>query len=74
MANQAFTESLISNLLQYGGIKTLSSSTSYAMLEKSFSDDDLKEQFNVSFVISGNIQAFGSTSRLYVKLADLNKQ
>ena len=74
MASQAITESLISNLLQYGGIRTLSSSTSYAILEKSFSDRDLKEQFDVSFVISGNIQAFGSTSRLYVELADLNTQ
>ena len=72
LASQAITESLISNLLQYGGIKTLSSSTSFAILEKSFSDDDLKKQFDVSFVISGNIQAFGSTSRLYVELADLS--
>ena len=74
LASQAITESLISNLLQYGGIKTLSSSTSFAIVEKSFSDDDLKEQFDVSYVISGNIQAFGKTSRLYVELADLSTQ
>ena len=47
---------------------TLSSSSSYAILEKSFSDEDLKEQFDFRFVISGTIQAFGSTSRLYVEL------
>ena len=40
LASQAITQSLISNLFQYGGIKTLSSSTSYAISEKSFSDDD----------------------------------
>ena len=74
MASQEIIESLISNLLQYGGIMTLSSSSSYVILEKSFSDENLKEQFDVRFVISGTIQAFGSTSRLYVELADLRTQ
>ena len=74
LASQAITESLISNLLQYGGIKTLSSSTSYAILEKSFSNENLRKQFDVSFVISGNIQTFGTTSRLFVELADLRTQ
>ena len=74
LASQAITESLISNLLQYEGIKTLSSSTSYAILEKSFSNENLRKQFDVSFVISGNIQTFGTTSRLFVELADLRTQ
>ena len=61
-------------MLQYGGINTLSSSTSYAILEKSFSDENLRKEFDVSFVISGNIQTFGTTSRLFVELADLRTQ
>ncbi len=43
LASQAITESLISSLSQYGGVRTLASSTSYAAKQKAYSDADLME-------------------------------
>jgi len=74
LVSKAITESLISNLSQYVGIKTLASGTAYAIEEENFSDADLIERFNVSFVISGTIQTFGSNSRLFVEVSELKNQ
>ena len=67
LASQAITESLISSLSQYGGVRTLASSTSYAVKQKAYSDADLMEKFGVNFVVSGSIQTFGTNSRLLQK-------
>lgn len=70
----ALTESLISNLSQYNGITSLSSSTSFAAEKKGFSDTQLKDELNVNYSISGSIQSFGSNTRLYLELTDLKAQ
>jgi TolB-like protein len=71
LASQAITESLISSLSQYGGVRTLASSTSYAAKQKAYSDTDLMEKFGVNFVVSGSIQTFGTNSRLFAEVSDL---
>ena len=71
LASQAITESLISSLSQYGGVRTLASSTSYAAKQKAYSDADLVEKFGVNFVVSGSIQTFGTNSRLFAEVSDL---
>ena len=71
LASQAITESLISSLSQYGGVRTLASSTSYAVKQKAYSDADLMEKFSVNFVVSGSIQTFGTNSRLFAEVSDL---
>jgi TolB-like protein len=71
LASQAITESLISSLSQYGGVRTLASSTSYAAKQKAYSDADLMEKFGVNFVVSGSIQTFGTNSRLFAEVSDL---
>jgi TolB-like protein len=71
IASQAITESLISSLSQYGGVRTLASSTSYAAKQKAYSDTDLMEKFGVNFVVSGSIQTFGTNSRLFAEVSDL---
>ena len=71
LASQAITESLISSLSQYGGVRTLASSTSYAVKQKAYSDADLMEKFGINFVVSGSIQTFGTNSRLFAEVSDL---
>ena len=71
LASQAITESLISSLSQYVGVRTLASSTSYAAKQKAYSDADLMEKFGVNFVVSGSIQTFGANSRLFAEISDL---
>ena len=69
----ALTESMISSLSRYTGITVLSSSTSFGIQKKQLLDEDIKKDFNVSFIFQGSIQSFGENTRLIVELNDLSK-
>ena len=69
----ALTESMISSLSRYTGITVLSSSTSFGILKKELLDEEIKKDFNVSFIFQGSIQSFGENTRLIVELNDLSK-
>ena len=69
----ALPESMISSLSRYTGITVLSSSTSFGILKKELLDEEIKKDFNVSFIFQGSIQSFGDNTRLIVELNDLSK-
>ena len=71
--SNAITESMISSLSRYKGITVLSSSTSFGILKKQLLDEEIKENFNVSYIFQGSIQSFGENSRLIIELNDLSK-
>jgi len=68
--SNAFTESLVSSLSRFNGIKVLSSSTSVGISEKNISDEDVRENFGVNYVFEGSIQVFGKNIRLIIELVD----
>ena len=69
----ALTESMISSLSRYTGITVLSNSTSFGIQKKQLLDEEIKKDFNVSFIFQGSIQSFGENTRLIVELNDLSK-
>ena len=66
----ALTESLISTFSQYSGINVLSSNTSYYVLEKDITDNQIFEMFSVNFIVRGTVQLFAGKNRLTVDLFD----
>ena len=64
----ALTESLISTFSQYSGINVLSSNTSYYVLEKEITDNQISEMFSVDFIVRGTVQLFAGNNRLTVDL------
>ena len=66
----ALTESLISTFSQYSGINVLSSNTSYYVLEKDITDNQIFEMFSVDFIVRGTVQLFAGKNRLTVDLFD----
>ncbi len=69
----AFTDSMIQNLSQYSGVVVLSGSTSKHAKENEYSDLEIKENYGASLVIKGSIQSAGSTSRVGIRLIDLER-
>ena len=67
------TESMISILSQYTGISVLSSNTSFHVDENSFTDTEIKNQYNVDYIVRGSIQTYGTISRITVSLTDLSQ-
>ena len=66
----ALTESLISTFSQYSGINVLSSNTSYYVLEKGITDNQIFEMFSVDYIVRGTVQLFAGNNRLTVDLFD----
>jgi len=68
-----FTESMISTLSKYNGLKVLSSSTSFHIAEENFTNQRVREEYNVDYSLEGTLQIFGSSSRLTMSLNDLRE-
>ena len=71
--SNALTESLVTSLSQYNGINVLSSSTSFYTLNKSMTTDQIKNQFNVDYMVAGSAQSFGKMNRITIELNDLRQ-
>ncbi len=69
----AFTDSMIQNLSQYSGVVVLSGSTSKHAKKNEYSDLEIKENYGASLIVKGSIQSAGSTSRVGIRLIDLEK-
>ena len=69
----AFTDSMIQNLSQYSGVVVLSGSTSKHAKKNEYSDLEIKENYGASLVVKGSIQSAGSTSRVGIRLIDLER-
>ena len=69
----AFTDSMIQNLSQYSGVVVLSGSTSKHAKKNEYSDLEIKDNYGASLVVKGSIQSAGSTSRVGIRLIDLER-
>ena len=69
----AFTDSMIQNLSQYSGVVVLSESTSKHAKKNEYSDLEIKENYGASLVVKGSIQSAGTTSRVGIRLIDLER-
>ena len=66
--SNALTESLVTSLSQYNGVNVLSSSKSFyalnkSMTTKSMTTEQIKNQFNVDYMVAGSAQSFGEMNR-----------
>ena len=68
---RGITESMISTFSRYTGIRVLSSSTSFHVTENNITDEEIREEYGVNFVIRGSMQVMGNNARLNVEVTDL---
>lgn len=66
------TESMISAISNYKGIKVLSFSVSEKVKNEKTSDLKLKTQYGIRYVVSGNIQVMGENARINLEVNDLD--
>ena len=67
------TESMISTLSTYKGVRILSSSTSFHANETNMTDEMIRDEYGVTFIISGSLQVIGENARLTIETTDLSK-
>ena len=65
------TESMISTFASYNGVRVLSSSTSNYSKKAKMTDQDIRDQYGVSYIIRGSIQVMGENARLNLQVSDL---
>ena len=66
------TESMISAISNYKGIKVLSFSVSEKVKNEKISDLNLKTRFGIRYVVRGNIQVMGEKARINLEVNDLD--
>ena len=62
---------MISTFSSYTGIRVLSSSTSFHVSENNMSDNEIRDEYGVNFVIRGAMQVMGNDARLNLEVTDL---
>lgn len=72
--DKAITESLISNISRYNGVKTLSSGISYEVQRRQYNREDLKNKLAVTHLVKGSLQSVGQNNRLSLELTKINEE
>ena len=70
----AMTESLISSISRYNGVKTLSSGISYEVQRRRYNNQDLKNKLGVTHLVKGALQSVGENHRLSLELTKVNEE
>lgn len=65
------TESMISTFASYNGVRVLSSSTSNYSKKAKMTDQAIRDQYGVNYIIRGSIQVMGENARLNLQVSDL---
>ena len=65
------TESMISTFSSYKGIRVLSSSTSFYTRKMEMTDEDIRDNYGVKFIVRGSMQVMGEKARLNLEIIDL---
>ena len=65
------TESMISTFSSYKGIRVLSSSTSFYTQKMEMTDEDIRDDYGVKFIVRGSMQVMGEKARLNLEIIDL---
>ena len=69
----ALTESMISSLSKYIGIRVLSGTTSQHAKKNNYSETQFRDEYNADYVIKGSIQTILNQSRLNLQLVDISQ-
>lgn len=69
----ALTESMISSLSKYIGIRVLSGTTSQHAKKNNYSETQFRDEYNADYVIKGSIQTILNKSRLNLQLVDISQ-
>ena len=69
--SDAITETLITGLQQYSEIVTLSSSTSYHVATSGLSNAQIRQNYNVDFLVTGSVQKSNTKIRVTSELNNL---
>ena len=69
----ALTESMISSLSKYIGIRVLSGTTSQHAKKNNYSETQFRDEYNADYVIRGSIQTIVNQSRINLQLVDLKQ-
>ena len=72
--SDSVTETILIGLQRYEEIVTLSSSTSYHVVNSKLSNQEISELYSVNYVVSGTVQQSGKAIRVTVELIDLASQ
>ena len=67
------TESMVSAFSTFKGVKVLSSNTSFHTIEQKMTDEQIRTQYGVKFIIRGSIQVMGENARLNLEVTDIPK-
>ncbi len=68
---RGITESMISTFASYNGLRVLSSSTSYHSEKTNMTDQAIRDEYGVNFIIRGSMQVMGKNARLNLEISDL---
>ena len=71
--DRAITESSVSNISRYNGVKTLSSGISYEVQRRQYNREDFKNQLGVTHLVKGSLQSLGKINRLSLELTKVNE-
>ena len=64
------TESMISAFSSYKGVRVLSSNTSFYTFENKMTDNSIRDEYGVKFIVRGSIQVIGENARLNLQVTD----
>ncbi len=68
---RGITESMIGTFSSYKGLTVLSSGTSFHTVETNMTDEAIRDQYNVKFIVRGSMQVMGQNARLNLEITDL---
>ena len=68
---RGITESMIGTFSSYKGLTVLSSGTSFHTVETNMTDEAIRDQYNVKFMVRGSMQVMGQNARLNLEITDL---
>lgn len=68
---RGITESMIGTFSSYKGLTVLSSGTSFHTVEENMTDEAIRDQYNVKFMVRGSMQVMGQNARLNLEITDL---
>ena len=68
---RGITESMIGTFSSYKGLTVLSSGTSFHTVDANMTDEGIRDQYNVKFMVRGSMQVMGQNARLNLEITDL---
>ena len=72
--DKAITQSFISNVNRFNGVKTLLSGIFYEVEKRQYNREGLKNELGVAHLVKSSLQSVGKNNRLSLELTKVNEQ